>query len=521
VARWTVLGAAVVAFLWFVSLYALPGKGFTSLLTFGEREHWHYLEELREIDVYVIPDSHGYDAQYYVQLAMRPDVRDPELVTAMDFLPYRARRILLSWTAWLFAGGDAVRAMHLYAVQNVIAWLALGLVLLRWFPPTSWNHVVRWLGIMVSLGLWLSVRNALVDGPSLLLIALGMATLETGRRWTSAAILGVAGLARETNILAAVALIPSRRSWRAWGTAALQAALVLLPLALWVGYVTATVGAAQGSPAANFGLPFTGYLREWAESLAQAREPSTFSDAYAGLLVLISLTVQALVLLLRPRVSDPWWRLGMVYLVLMAALGPAVWEGYPGAAARVLLPMTLAFNVLLPRGRWWWPVLLAGNLTVLATVTTLPPAIGDVYRVSAPATVAPEGLQVRFEDNWHAMEQSRYGRDKWRWSAGTARATLVNPNPWPLRVRLEGELLGRESRAVRIVLGDAVRWEGTVGPERQRFEGAEVVLPPGETTWLVDTDLPGTPAGERDARLLAFALRDLRIQVTGGGPGAE
>ena len=68
---------------------------------------------------------------------------------------------------------------------------------------------------------------------------------------------------------------------------------------------------------------------------------------------------------MRVQWANPWWRIGIVYCILMGALGPGVWEGYPGAATRVLLPMTLAFNALLPRARWFWPLYLSGNLTVL------------------------------------------------------------------------------------------------------------------------------------------------------------
>lgn len=35
-----------------------------------------------------------------------------------------------------------------------------------------------------------------------------------------------------------------------------------------------------------------------------------------------------------------------------------------GGADRVLLPMTIAFNVLLPTRRWFWPLWALGNLTV-------------------------------------------------------------------------------------------------------------------------------------------------------------
>ena len=48
----------------------------------------------------------------------------------------------------------------------------------------------------------------------------------------------------------------------------------------------------------------------------------------------------------------------------MVLLGPAVWGDYPGAAVRVVLPMTIAFNLLLPRTRLFWPLAILGNLSV-------------------------------------------------------------------------------------------------------------------------------------------------------------
>jgi hypothetical protein len=55
----------------------------------------------------------------------------------------------------------------------------------------------------------------------------------------------------------------------------------------------------------------------------------------------------------------------------MLAVDAAVWGGYPGAVTRVLLPMTLAFNLLLPSGKAFWPVWTAGNLPVLAGIAEL------------------------------------------------------------------------------------------------------------------------------------------------------
>ena len=37
----------------------------------------------------------------------------------------------------------------------------------------------------------------------------------------------------------------------------------------------------------------------------------------------------------------------------------------------VLLPMTFAFNIILPRNRWFWPLFVLGNLTVLHSLEVI------------------------------------------------------------------------------------------------------------------------------------------------------
>ena len=61
----------------------------------------------------------------------------------MDNLPYRARRILFCWTAYLLGMGQPRLILQAYALQNVLCWLLLAWLLLRWFPPTSLGNLVR------------------------------------------------------------------------------------------------------------------------------------------------------------------------------------------------------------------------------------------------------------------------------------------------------------------------------------------------------------------------------------------
>ena len=100
-------------------------------------------------------------------------------------------------------------------------------------------------------------------------------------------------------------------------------------------------------------------------TLRELHDQGWQSFARFSLLTLVGLTTQAVVLSSRWHWKAAWWRVGVPYVGLLLVLGPAVWEGYPGAATRVLLPLTIAFNVLLPSSRWFWPLWLLGNLNML------------------------------------------------------------------------------------------------------------------------------------------------------------
>jgi hypothetical protein len=200
--KWAYVGTLGL-FIWICAQFYLPGKGFTYLIMFGEKPAAPYVPALKAMNYYEEPGSKGYDAQYYAQIAMRPWLTNRALNEAMDSMPYRARRILFSWTAYGLGGGDPARALHIYAVQNIVGWFLLAGVLLRWFPATSWENFFRWGGVLFSFGLCFSVRGSLVDGPSLLMIAVGMMLYERGRTWWAAGVLGLAGLGKDCETLPA------------------------------------------------------------------------------------------------------------------------------------------------------------------------------------------------------------------------------------------------------------------------------------------------------------------------------
>lgn len=514
---WSIIAAGVGFLLWSIALYYIPGKGFTYLINFGLEPSTRYIRELRPLDIYLDEDSWGYDGQYYAQIALKPLPMSRDLRTAVDNLAYRSRRILFCWTAYLLGLGQPNLIVQVFALQNVAVWLILAWLLLRWFPPPSLNNAMRWAGTMFAFGLINSVRSALLDGPSLLMIAWSVALLESGRCWSSACVLGVSGLGRETNLLAALLHGPDRDwGWRGLTRAAGRGFIIITPLALWIVYLWHVFGEPSNAGVQNIAAPLEGYLQKWSD-WAQ-RWQATGGDAVGRwtLLILVSLTVQLLALLLRPQWNQPWWRVGAAYAVLMVFLGEAVWQGYPGAAARVLLPMTLAFNVVVPRGRWWWPVLLLGNLSALGSLDLLKPSGAESFLLEGPRNVwmtpAHEFIGVEFPSSyWYSPEKSHL--EYWRWSRGPAEIVVHNPQPFPVEVHLAFDLRAFDERTVRVLQGKSLRWEGRVDRNGTSVVVAPARLEPGDNRWRFETDKPAIMPEGDNLRSVAFNLRNLVIRA--------
>lgn len=99
----------------------------------------------------------------------------------------------------------------------------------------------------------------------------------------------------------------------------------------------------------------------------------------------------------------------------MVMVTAPVWEGYPGAASRVVLPLTLAFNVLVPAGRRWLPVLVLGNLSVFAGLAEMDPPIRDFYQLRGERLYT-KSVVVERGAGWYQAESD--GKKSWRWARG-------------------------------------------------------------------------------------------------------
>jgi hypothetical protein len=504
--------AAVALFLLCVAEFHNRHTGFSSLISIGDLLSSTKVTALRESPHHVYESSPGYDGAYYVQLALHPTLDNPELLKAIDNLPYRAKRILFCWAAWALGLGQPAWIIQAHALLNVLCWLGLAGVLLRWFPPTNIQNLLRWSAILFSHGVCMSVRHSLVDGPSLLLVALGLRWLEDGRRGAGATTLALAGLGKETSLLATAGLDFDWRSPRTWGRTALAVALVALPLAAWMTYVRLKFGPAEDPGLGNFTYPLAGYWARVTQAWREAFGPERAGIYDATLVTVLALAVQALFFALRWRPAERWWRLGAAFALMMAFLATPVWEGYPGASTRVLLPMTLAFNVLVPRTGRWLPVLIAGNLTVAASVFEFSPP-HEFHAVRGDTTLR-HAVRVVPAQGWHGPE--RHLKERWRWSSGDAELKLINETGQPVRAAVRGKASAvTAARQLRVLEGEKLLWGDTVGSDPMTFRFG-LVLPPGETVLRFVNDRPGEKVGT-DPRDLAIRVANLEIFVSPPG----
>ncbi|MFI5337263.1 MAG: hypothetical protein ACHQ5A_10795, partial [Opitutales bacterium] len=141
--------------------------------------------------------------------------------------------------------------------------------------------------------------------------------------------------------------------------------VIVLPLAAWSYWLVLNVPAGNTLGTGQFdypGLALLRHLSTCARALAQGNLDSRY---LFGLLAAGAFTWQALFVLGRLSWNPgPWVRVGVPFALFFFLIGDPVWKGY-WAVARTCLPLTFAYNLLLPRDRRFWPLLLAGNICVL------------------------------------------------------------------------------------------------------------------------------------------------------------
>ncbi len=335
--------------------------GFLDLPLFGKAFLPQALPIVQEIN----PPArfeHGYDGQFYAQIALSPLLTDSDLRRAIedqpqapDNLRYRARRIGLPMLAYAAGLGHPAWILQVYSVLNFFFWLGLMGLLARYIGFAGIRERLLAVAILWTTGTLISVERALTDLPSVTISMWGLLLAET-QVVVAGGLLALAALFRETSVLSFPALAwidrehpPRRLAW--------LVPLLVTPVALWLVYVRLQVPP-QSSGQNLFSLPFVSWWEKIAPQLSRRPQP------LVELLAPIAIFVQVGYFAIRPRLASSWWRWGVGWAALALVVGAPIWEEQYGYC-RILLPLTVAFNVLIyqhERNRSYALWFLLGNL---------------------------------------------------------------------------------------------------------------------------------------------------------------
>ena len=306
----------------------------------------------------------GFDGQFYVQIALDPTLRRPDLPRAVDTLSYRGQRILLPALAWLLGGGRPAAIVVVYALLNLAFFYLLLAVLARRLPTTTWRGVFILYAILLTTGSLVSVEYAMTDlpGATFAVLSLGCAEIPAGL------LLALALLTKPTyGLFLCGRIFPLPAGMAGWRRRLLLFLLALAPLILWEDYLL-HFGTGQVVDQTQFTLPFVAWAQLAAANVQALLHPAATwmarGDAWFQFLALVSSTVQAGFLALRPRWRDPVWIVGVAFAVLLFCLPEKTIvdaEGY----TRTVLPLAIAFNLLLldvRAPRVFLLLLVAGNV---------------------------------------------------------------------------------------------------------------------------------------------------------------
>ena len=349
------------------------GTGFTALIGFppaGDSEP----PVLKSVPHYQYPAFASYDGQFYAQRALDPLLRDPTVDRGMDLAPFRARRILFSWTAYALGLGRPAWILDAYALQNVVCWLVIAVLITRWISLSSWRRLALWTACLFSHGLLWSVRFALLDGPSLMLTMWAVAVAEREHALGSAAIVGLNALGRETNLLVTVAQ-PVPRTRGAWIRFAVALAIAVLPSLVWMDYLRSIYRSTTLAGTDSFAFFGSGLVQNWRDVLASLGSSRRGFDALFPAFILLSVAAQAAFIFVHRQYLVPWWRVGCVYAIMLLFLDPVLVAPSTAAITRVMLPLTVGFNILLARDdrpARFWPWFVAGNLHLVTVLQVMP-----------------------------------------------------------------------------------------------------------------------------------------------------
>lgn len=375
------LGVAIFLGLLVIGNYARfydPHFGWTKLIDFGESFSANALPRLKRSPHYVV-ENQGNDGEFYAQMAIDPSLRDPAFDHALDNPAYRARRIGVPALSFCLGLAKPRWVIQAYALSNLIFWFVLMGALIPLFRPWTGKQVMCFAAGLLGFGCITSMEHAMVDLPATAMLFVGFLLTDRGRYTALAA----ATLSRETNLLASLASLDWRRPFtaEAWKRNVGLFALGVVPFAVWFIYISLRfdgLHSAVGS-SENFAFPLLAMAARASAGWRYVADVGLSTGSKAAgpfgwlyrdepvheILTVAAIFCQGSYLVWRREPQSAIWRTGLIYTLLGTVLGPAVW-GWTGAAARVLLPMTICFylQVAKERGAWFWTFFILGSLSI-------------------------------------------------------------------------------------------------------------------------------------------------------------
>ncbi len=531
---WLFALVGALAFAFILATYAhiwSPAYGITRFIIIGHEFNQRGLAVYRATPKYMDPyppDRWGFDGQHYAQLALDPLLRDPQIKQAVDNPPYRARRILMPWLAWLLGLGRPFWVLNVYAALNPLFWIGFAVMMGWLFRPYGWAGLAGFAAMLLTCGVIESMRGSLTDFPAFVLMTLAVMVGGTG----GAGVLALAGLTREVNVIGLAGLLEFKPPWGAALKKNIRLGLIaVLPLLLWLGYIAWRLRMHAAWDGDNLDWPMHAIGRKFGEFIAVAgRGGIAWAQFYRdyefhALLTIIATLTQCLYLIMHREWGNRLWRMAAVFVPLFLCIGYPAWASH-FTVTRHALPLTLGFNLVLamrPSRRWliWF---LLGNCFVPYGIfefssyglETLPRA--EYAVVGAP--VEESALGARFDRGWLAPETAV--RKIWRWADG-ARATLVlsNAQPQPVELQLAFDATSPAPRDLQVSVAGTVVWSGRLDYSLKSVRTQKFLLPPGETVVKFKTPQPAVVRGIDDPRKLTFMLASLELTVVRAPPAAK
>lgn len=344
--------------------------GFTSLIYFGQAFMPNALLQVRELKPAALSHD-GYDGQFYAQIAVNPLLDNPQMARALDAPAFRSHRIFMPILAHAIGLGKPAFILTTYALLNSAFWILLLYGMVRYLHASSARDHFCILASVFTTGAMMSLQRALTDLPAATLGFYG--TALDGAAASGAFLLAI--LTRETSVFYLLKFAwPLPKNRAGFFRTAFRCIALVAPLALWLAYIKYRFG----SSAENT-HPFVWPMQGWIAYIAMTwralihqpfdlhlLKPRVWEWRLFDFLSAFSLLFQAGSFAFRRNPESPYWRMGVGFAVMTLFLSTHILEEQI-APTRILLPMTIAFNIgLMPlRGSRFAVHFFAGNFGLL------------------------------------------------------------------------------------------------------------------------------------------------------------